>query len=811
MVWMASLVCLYLFGVLWIGLRLLIAYRRLKHIHRVSRPVNVAIESLFEKISGPSGKRVELRLSSQVSAPITWGIRTPVILLPESIMTDTDGITLKYFLAHEWAHVHRRDAWTWLLAICLQAILFYQPLYWIARRMLLITMDRLADAEAAGQGESPFDYAEFLVRLARDRRLPIPALSLGVNDKNSQLKQRVEHLIESGGVQNLLCSRRRGIVIGLIALTIAVCGAFVRFEKRLVADDQEQAKPAEGTKGEAHSQTSNHVEPKASNELLAMIVNAAAPQIGELLKVACSKREDGSIIYTGFVTNAENHLPIAGAKIKVRHRLSRDPETGGWSTIEITEHTSDAMGMYNFKLPPEQVAQKSLYIEVQAEHPDYAQSRLGGYSHDMIVKNLEMGELPFYTHIGLWPGVAIEGTVVSTEGKPLKDVEILTYCESSKSKDYMGSFGNTTTDAAGKFRIVPPTPGDGVLWIKPNDYSPQAHRIADRRGNWGEIRVTKDATITGRVIDLNGNPVSNVEVEARRFGDGDKVDEYLNSNSVANNIGRTSPTQSDGTFVLNSLPDGDYQIQVHPNAKKDDYAPKPLKHVFLMTKIKIENRKSQQITIQAVPHVMLYGLVVDSNNDPCSGHEAFLMGQIEDDFYFARTSVPGKDGKFEVSIPHGLREAKLDLMTNEHGALRWRMSRDKPLHRGRDVNLGTVEDDIRGFEVVRYKAPILLVKVVDEQGKIIRDAGPTLTYLRPTDELEEMTVYIEGGNVSFEKQGDGRYRSSSLLPDELVSVRIAKEGFETTPQEVTLKEGETREIQFLLKPVKQNEKKPEAK
>src|SRR5262249_10503508 len=110
----------------------------------------------------------------------------------------------------------------------------------------------------------------------------------------------------------------------------------------------------------------------------------------------------------------------------------------------------------------------------------------------MIRKNLALGEQPFYAQIKLWPGEPITGKVASPEGKPLVGVEISMYSAAKKSTTFpRGSFDKAKTDANGVFRIVPPKGGDGVVWIMPADYSPQARRIGDHYGHWGIIKVEK--------------------------------------------------------------------------------------------------------------------------------------------------------------------------------------------------------------------------------------------------------------------------------------------------------------------------------
>jgi hypothetical protein len=506
-----------------------------------------------------------------------------------------------------------------------------------------------------------------------------------------------------------------------------------------------------------------------------------------------------SVSYTGRVTDHESGEPIEGVTVAIERQLSRDPETGEWRTIETTQHRTNAQGEYSFTLPPEQVAEESLYLVVDAHHPQYASKGRSGYSHTMIRKNLALGEQPFYSHIQLWPGEAIVGQVVSPEGEPLQDVEVLMYSISAKSTDRFprGSFDKTKTDAEGNFRIVPATPGDGVLWIEPEQFAPEAHRIGDRRGDWGQLKMQPGARASGRVLDAKGESVASVKVEARRQGDGEEADEFLGNNAVANHIGRTTTTGPEGKFTLGPLPDGDYVITVQPAG---DYEPS-LEHVFLRRQVSIADGKApDDLEIRAVPHVYIHATYLNSEGQPRSGHEVSLFGRMDGEFFFTRSTRPGDDGKLELKLPHGLQEVELDLSTNEHSSLRWRKSPDAPLQNGRRVELGTVEEDISGIEIIRYVAPIVLVKAVDENGAAIEDFKPKAEYEKDSPrEPGGMFVTGVGGDVYFEPQRDGRWRSSHVLPDQAMTVTAEKEGYTTMPQELSLPEGEERELVFVLR------------
>ena len=510
------------------------------------------------------------------------------------------------------------------------------------------------------------------------------------------------------------------------------------------------------------------------------------------------KHEDGSLTYSGVVVDKVTGRPISDVKVSIIRRNSRE----GYRIYETTEHLSDAAGRYSFTVPPEQAAESALFLAVVAHHPDYAAKPPSGYSHSMILKNLEFGEPPFFTKIELSPGEAITATVVSPEGKPLAGVKVRMYSAASGSRGIrtsgIWSSDETTTDEQGRFRIVPTTPGDGVLWIAPENYSPVAYRLRDQRGDWGVLTMDLGATIPGRVLTLDGKPVSGVKIDARRRGDGYQADEFLNANSVGNGIGRQTVTDANGSFTLASLPDGDYELQVQANS--ESYDPAPFEHVFLRQSMTIADGAGPELLeIRAVPHVEIRATYLDSDGKPRSGHEVTLFGKWDGGFYAEESSVPQADGKLFVRAPRGLQKAELDVMTNEHSALRWRMASGEPLRRGRRIDLGTIEKDISGIEIVRYVAPILLIKPVDEAGNIVRDCQPVITYTNPEAEGEELTDYTVGGNVSLEHQPDGRWRTSQLLPDEPFKVTVEKEGYECEPQQLSLAEGDEHELQITIK------------
>jgi hypothetical protein len=138
-------------------------------------------------------------------------------------------------------------------------------------------------------------------------------------------------------------------------------------------------------------------------------------------------------------------------------------------------------------------------------------------------------------------------------------------------------------------------------------------------------------------------------------------------------------------------------------------------------------------------------------------------------------------------------------MTNEHGVLRHRLP-GKELSNSRQVDLGTLNDDVTGIEIIRYEAPILVVKVTAKDGGKPKDAAVTALYGENRGQFRGGLILKKGlrSDVSFEEQEDGRFRSMQLLPDEEVAVTAQAEGYAPVTQKLKLCEAEKKDLEIVL-------------
>ena len=143
--------------------------------------------------SAGAPERLRLLVSEEAPSPLSWGLLRPVILIDRDTLDqpeDADAI-----LAHEIAHVVRRD-WAVLMLTRIAAALFwFNPLVWVLEREVVQQAEEAADIEAALWVE-PARYAQTLVHWAQfSAGAAIPANSIAPSA--SALARRVRAILDA--------------------------------------------------------------------------------------------------------------------------------------------------------------------------------------------------------------------------------------------------------------------------------------------------------------------------------------------------------------------------------------------------------------------------------------------------------------------------------------------------------------------------------------------------------------------------------------------------------------------------------------
>lgn len=105
-------------------------------LRRIRRAANLTQPAIVDAdLQSTLGVRADIRYSVALQHPVTFGIRKPLVVLPDSLRHQPPDIQ-RAVIGHELLHVKRRD-WAWLvieeIAVCL--FWFHPASWWLASRI----------------------------------------------------------------------------------------------------------------------------------------------------------------------------------------------------------------------------------------------------------------------------------------------------------------------------------------------------------------------------------------------------------------------------------------------------------------------------------------------------------------------------------------------------------------------------------------------------------------------------------------------------------------------------------------------------
>jgi TonB family protein len=169
-------------------------------------------------------RRVRLLQSDHPTLLVTWGFRSPKVILP-SDAPDWPEERVRIVLGHELAHIRRRDWLVQMTAELLRSVYWFNPLLWIACRQLRRESEHACDDLVLKLGVDAPEYATHLLALARafrQRRLAsfegFPAQAMA---RRSSLERRVSAMLNAG-LNRTPITRPASIAIVCALLAIAV-------------------------------------------------------------------------------------------------------------------------------------------------------------------------------------------------------------------------------------------------------------------------------------------------------------------------------------------------------------------------------------------------------------------------------------------------------------------------------------------------------------------------------------------------------------------------------------------------------------
>jgi HEAT repeat protein/beta-lactamase regulating signal transducer with metallopeptidase domain len=250
-----------------VALTLALVYiaRRLMLVGRLANRQQITegtLPAMLDSLRRAVGFRSHVSLTSvnTISSPVALGLHE--ICVPEAAITELSTDEQRGLLAHELAHLARRDP-VWLdVASLMERVFFFQPLNRLARQEIQRNAEFLCDDWAAERTGNGLPLAHCLARVAEwIEASPLGVPVAGMAEQRSLLVTRIARLIEGRRASSPLS---RVLTIGtatlLLSAVVAAAPGVRRVQGLQSTPMPVAAEKAESKTAEEAPETSSHID-----------------------------------------------------------------------------------------------------------------------------------------------------------------------------------------------------------------------------------------------------------------------------------------------------------------------------------------------------------------------------------------------------------------------------------------------------------------------------------------------------------------------------------------------------------------------
>ena len=194
---------------------------------------------------------------AHVTPMVWWSGARVRMLVPSFLLTDPSSEELRAILAHELAHVRRRDHLVRWLEWLACSVFWWNPVVWWARHWLRIAEESCCDQLAVAAGKScPKIYARALLRVVANAsepsgfRPPLPASAAGGVGRAKALEKRIRMIVSTDTrphAPRWLHAVSRLAVVCMLPLGLVYCDHYRPIPARsMLAEEDTTLDPAGG-------------------------------------------------------------------------------------------------------------------------------------------------------------------------------------------------------------------------------------------------------------------------------------------------------------------------------------------------------------------------------------------------------------------------------------------------------------------------------------------------------------------------------------------------------------------------------------
>ena len=190
----------WMLGVALLTVRHFVGWQRLRGMRRGGWKARPELQRAFTRLLGKFCRTAGVRLleSAEAAVPMLAGFFKPAVLLPLRVISGLSEREIEAILAHELAHLVRRDAWSNLAQVAIETLFFYHPAMWWIGRCARQERENAADDLALEVCADRRVYAGALAQLAELRLDSRSALAA----TGGSLLARIQRIVRPAQVES---------------------------------------------------------------------------------------------------------------------------------------------------------------------------------------------------------------------------------------------------------------------------------------------------------------------------------------------------------------------------------------------------------------------------------------------------------------------------------------------------------------------------------------------------------------------------------------------------------------------------------
>lgn len=278
----------------WTGLQV----RRFHRLQRRALPAHPALQARAQRLARRMGlaRCPDVRTLPGAISPMLWAVGRARLLLPEGLLGRLDPSQQAALLAHELAHLRRRDHWVRIVELIATGLFWWHPIQWWARREIREAEEQCCDAWAVwALGGVGRPYALALLRAVEfvsQSRPALPVAASGIGQV-PHLRRRLTMIMQGATPRSLSwpgCLAVFGIGLFLLPLVPvqAQTGApatqvgsdsradEIQTLRRIIATLEKQGQ------SDVHAKKADPVEQRVAHEEVRLLTEAVAARRAEL-------------------------------------------------------------------------------------------------------------------------------------------------------------------------------------------------------------------------------------------------------------------------------------------------------------------------------------------------------------------------------------------------------------------------------------------------------------------------------------------------------------------------------------------------